>query len=252
MTTPTDNSQAATGSLPRKQSNNNRLRPMAALKAVRELVRDPEDTRKVFEVLEAFSGRSLERGLARFRKTPVGERVLDAGPGTLLDLLKNREYLRSLPADSLGRAYLRFVETEQITADGLVDASEPEQQEIQDPELRAYGERIRDMHDLWHVSTQYGRDTFGEVCLLAFTYAQTRNPGIALICLFGAVEESKELGRGVWGAVWNAFCDGRRAQWLPAADWEALLAQPLESVREQLGITAPAAYQELNAALQPA
>lgn len=235
---------------PQQQSNNNRLRPLEALRKVRELMADPEDTRKVFEVLEAFSGRSLERSLARFRKTPVGARVL-ASEANLVDVLKDRDYLRSLPAESLGRAYLQFVESEQISAEGLIEASEPENSKWVDADLQKFGERSRDMHDLWHVCTQYGRDTFGEVCLLAFTYAQTRNPGIALICLFGAHKTRQELGRGVWRAAWNAYCDGRRAKWLPGADWEALVAKPLQQVREELGIVAPTAYQEIHSAAMP-
>ena len=64
--------------------------------------------------------------------------------------------------------------SEKITADGLVEASQenvPPELENQSEELIAYGKRIRDQHDLWHVLTGYGRDTLGEVCLLWFTYA---------------------------------------------------------------------------------
>ena len=39
-----------------------------------------------------------------------------------------------------------------------------------------------------HVITcGYGRDVSGEACLLAFTVAQTRNPGLALIVVAGAL-----------------------------------------------------------------
>ena len=37
---------------------------------------------------------------------------------------------------------------------------------------RWMGERLRDIHDLFHVITGYGRDALGELCLLAFTNAQ--------------------------------------------------------------------------------
>ena len=72
------------------------------------------------------------------------------------------------------------MQSEKITADGLVDASEenvPSELESQSEELIAFGKRMRDQHDLWHVLTGYGRDTFGEDFLLAFTYAQTKNLG---------------------------------------------------------------------------
>ena len=41
------------------------------------------------------------------------------------------------------------------------------------------------MHDLWHVTTGYGRDALGELSLLAFTYAQEKNRGIGAIVLYG-------------------------------------------------------------------
>ena len=56
------------------------------------------------------------------------------------------------------------MQSEKITADGLVDASEenvPPELENQSEELISFGKRMRDQHDLWHVLTGYGRDTFG-------------------------------------------------------------------------------------------
>ena len=41
------------------------------------------------------------------------------------------------------------------------------------------------MHDLWHVTTGYGRDALGELSLLAFTYAQEKIEGIGAIVLYG-------------------------------------------------------------------
>lgn len=228
-----------------KRDGTGRLQPMVAFRALKELIANPEDTAKVFVILEALTGDALLRGYRRFRTTPVGLRVAEdarRGGQPLLDVLRDREALRAMPAGSLGRAYLKFVETEQITADGLVEASEADER-FNDEGLQRYAERLRDMHDLWHVTTRYGRDTFGEVCLLAFTYAQTRNRGVGVIALVGAFKTQRELGKGVWRAVFRGFNDGRKAAWLPAADWEALLSQPLEQVRETLKVSAPTPYQ---------
>lgn len=232
------------------KSTKNRLQPMVAWRGIRRLLNDPEDTRQVFVVLEALSGNSLGRGLKRFRKLPLSERVLGQDE-TLLDRLQDRQWLASLPQGSLGQAYLHFTQTEQITADGLVEASQAEEQTT-DADLLRFGERMRDMHDLWHVTSQYGRDTFGEVCLLGFTFAQTLNPGIAFIAVMGANKTRREIGRGVWTALWQAYRDGRRAAWLPGQDWEHLLTLPLESVREQLQMTKPSLYQSIFAQAQAA
>lgn len=45
--------------------------------------------------------------------------------------------------------------------------------------------RMRDTHDLWHVLTGYSGDVLGETALLGFIFAQTGNPGVALIIALG-------------------------------------------------------------------
>ena len=39
---------------------------------------------------------------------------------------------------------------------------------------------------------------------------------------------------------------GRKANWLPGADWEALLKQPLEEVRAQFALEDLPAYEEMR------
>ncbi len=163
----------------------------------------------------------------------------------LLATLRDRDKLRAMPAGSLGRAYLAFVEREEISADGLVTASEAVNETFASPQLARYGMRLRDQHDLWHVLTDYGRDKLGELCLLAFTYAQTRNRGIGFIVLVGTYKFSQGIGSRVLRAARRSFAAGRRAAWLPGQDWEALLPRPLGEVRRELGIDPPIAYQAL-------
>ena len=45
---------------------------------------------------------------------------------------------------------------------------------------------------------------------------------------------------------------GRRAAWLPAQDWEALLGRPLDEVRAQLGLGEPPRYEPVRSARAPA
>ena len=219
-----------------------KIQPRRALRAIRSLIADPERTEQVFEVLDALSGDSQYRGLERFSRTQIGQRLLRE-QHDLIDALKDRDALRALPAGSLGRTYLAFMERENLAAEGLVDASRARADEEADPQQRWYNARLRDMHDLWHVVTGYGRDSFGEVCLLAFTYAQTRNRGVAAIAFFGTREVGRELGlRRAWSATLEGFRHGKRAAWLPAQDWQALLALPLDTARQVLGIEAPRHY----------
>lgn len=221
------------------------LRPREAWVALKALLANPEETHHVFTIVRALSGKTLLRGYNRFAGTATGHRVLEERR-ELLSMLRDRDYLRSLPEGSLGRHYLTFVEREDLSADGLVDASSREELPLS-PNLARYAARLRDMHDLWHVTCGYGRDVSGEVCLLAFTMAQTRNPGLALIVAAGTLRIARSPGgRGIVPAVWAAFRAGRRAAWLPAADWEALLARPLAVVRTELNVSEPARYRGLQ------
>jgi len=44
----------------------------------------------------------------------------------------------------------------------------------------------------------------------------------------------------------EAYRRGRKAAWLPAADWESLLQQPIEEVRAKLGLEDLPVYEELR------
>lgn len=222
-----------------------KIRPLVAWRALGALLRDPEDTAQVFTIVRALSGRSLLRGFRRFAASETGRAVL-ARDRELLDALGDESYLATLPAGSLGRVYLGFMQTQNITANGLVDAS-AQGPLPDDPELGRYARRLRDMHDLWHVATGYGTDTSGEVCLLGFTFAQTRNPGLAFIAVMGARRIARETRSRIFRALWEGYRAGRRAAWLPATDWEALLEQPLDEVRSELRLPTPKIYPLLAA-----
>jgi ubiquinone biosynthesis protein COQ4 len=217
-----------------------RIQPLRALRAVRRLIADPEETAHVFDILDALRGRNTERGLARLarvRPDLVAERP------EMLDLLNERVALAELPAGSLGREYLAFCEREGISADGLVEASDAIRSRRGDEALAWFERRGRDSHDLWHVVTGYGTNTLGEVCVVSFSCAQTGNLGLGLIALAGALKHAEELGwRASFGAAAQAFRAGRRAAWLPAMDWRTLLPLPLDEVRARLGMPEPTSY----------
>ncbi|MDX2166249.1 MAG: Coq4 family protein [Deltaproteobacteria bacterium] len=235
-----------TTSRPRK-----RIEPLRAWRAIRALIKDPDDTARVFDIIDALSGNSGERIFQRFRQSDTGARVL-AERRVLLGTLDDHAALQALPPGTLGRVYVDFVTREQITGQGLADVSQATRRTDLDDERRLFGDRLRDMHDLWHVATGYGRDLIGEAALLAFSYAQTRNRGVGFIV---AVAWLKAGGGAEGGAarrlIVEGYRRGRRAAWLPAQDWEALLSQPLASVRAQLGLGTPPEYAALRSAGAP-
>jgi ubiquinone biosynthesis protein COQ4 len=223
-------------------------RPLTALRALSRLVRNPEDTAQVFIIMRALSGNAIEEGTKRFRGTATGAALLQ-DPHDLVPALSDRTRLAALPDGSVGRAYLDLVERAGINAQELVDVSEEIAADYStlQPDEVVYARRMRDSHDLWHTMTGYNTDTFGEVCVVAFSYAQTRNLGFAAIALIGALKIARETGEWkVLRAVWQAYRDGCNAAWLPEVAWEDVLSEPIADLRRSLRIASPSRYRSLR------
>lgn len=218
-----------------------------AFKALRSLLRDPDDTSQVFRIIDALSGRNGDRTLARMRRNRTGQELLRSKP-ELLTKLTDRAAMEKLPEGSLGRAYLRFLDSEGITAEGLLQASVDGHKDVKplmDPDFYFVRDRLRDTHDLWHTVTGYKGDLVGEAALLAFSFAQTWNPGVGLIVITALVEGRDPSIRKL---IAGGFSRGLRAAWLPAVRWEELLDKPLSEVRRALNVGEPVAYATLRTA----
>ena len=220
------------------------VKPLQAWRSVRALIADPDNTGEVFKIIEALKGGSLARAVARLGATTEGRELLERKPD-ILPLLNDRSALRAMPDDSVGRAYLRFVEARDLSADGLVAASEeaPRGRE-KSPDERWLANRLRDIHDLQHVMCGYGPDELGELCLLAFMAAQTPNRGISFIVFMGRRQFRKAAPHI---PIDDCVAEGRRigetARWFATVNWEQRLAEPLAQLRAELGVNAPKAYQ---------
>ena len=224
------------------------MEPLAAIKSMIRLVRNPTHTHEVFTIIKALSGSDLQIGLDRFKGTEFGEKVL-RNRLQLRDSLKKPDLLAKLPAGSLGREYQKFVHEENLSADGLEKANNQSSRPgIMNPDLELFAARQRDMHDLWHVVTGYGRDELGEACLLAFTYAQNKNRGVGFIAFVGCFKLFAKYRFNASRAILQGYRIGRNAAWLPGQDWERLLANDLNNVRDQLNISMASSYRAtLNA-----
>ena len=210
--------------------------------ALGRLIADPERTDQVFELIDALAGDAGERHFQRFLRAPEAPRLLAEKP-SLLRHLSDRARLEALPPGTLGREYARFMRAGGIEAQGLVDASDEAERRTGEPPIDADREwfyaRLRDMHDLWHVVTGYGRDLAGEATLLSFTHAQIRNRGIGAIVLAAIAKGPKSLDLAWPRYLWRAWRRGQRASLLPAARWEELLRLPLDEVRRRLCVSDP-------------
>jgi len=217
-----------------------------AWRAMRRLMANPEETDLAFETIAALSGHDFERLFQRFVAHPEGRALYVERP-SLLEAVSDRAALRALPAGSFGRAYAEFMDAAGLDAQGLVEAEKKSEAtgsrlEIVEPGREWFGNRLRDMHDLWHVLTGYGRDEAGEAANLAFSFAHAPFRGVALI-LFGIAVNSPPEGmsRAPWlRYLYRAWKRGRRSAWLPVVRYERLLPRPLEEVRRLLHV--PAAH----------
>jgi ubiquinone biosynthesis protein COQ4 len=203
-------------------------RARLAYDALRDLLDDPEDTTRVFVLGLLVSRRSYPQFLARLTMDDRGARLLRERPSIdsrHVDFAR----LRALPATTLGGAYARYLEERSLDPD-LFQAPPGL------PEVPAYvSQRMRQVHDLWHVLTGYDTDVRGEVALQAFTYGQTGTPS-ALIITVGALLRFGMRDRTMLPLAVDGFRRGRDAVFLPPLWLEEMWDRPLEDVRRELGI----------------
>src|SRR5258708_7793684 len=201
-----------------------------AFKALVGLARDTGRTDHVFTIISALSGDTLQRTYQAFRRTPYGSRLLRERP-SLAARLADDAWLLSMPEGSLGREYLKFMTRSRITSDGLMAAQEaridPNAALDVDGSREYVGDRLRDMHDLWHVLTEYGADDTGEIANLWFSVGQFGNPGMAFIAFFGMLD-GKLDARLTWPRYcFRPYARGRRAARHVSEPLEHMLELPI-------------------------
>jgi ubiquinone biosynthesis protein COQ4 len=221
-----------------------RVQPLRALKAIRRLLSDKDDTVQVFEIMQALNGRSTAKAYRRLMSTASGGKIaydrVEIAP-----VLSDDALIDGFAPGTVGGAYRHFVRSEGLSAEGLAEESRKARgaaPDVQHP-VAWFGRRIRDTHDIWHILTGYHRDGLGELCLVAFSYAQTGSLGWALIALGGVLQAFKlGHGRRTLKIVCQAYRNGRNAAWLPGQDFVALLSEPLDAARARMNIGRPSLY----------
>ena len=218
------------------------LRLREAQNALAKLSSNPDDTEQAIRAINAMSGDSAERLFKKFKLSANGNQLLKDKP-ELYDIR-----LGSMPEGSLGKSIWEFYTTEQLSAQGLKGASEAASDEPQPNQAATdqafLGRRVRELHDVFHVITGYGRDMRGEMAVLAFTFAQTKNTGIGYMVL-------RSLRGNGWRSdtgklIRQGYLRGRRSQWLVDQNWEELLPQSLEKLRETLNVGPAPEYEQMR------
>jgi len=215
-----------------------------AFTAMKTLLADPDDTVQVFKIMRALNAGTAAKNYHRLISTVEGGRVAYARV-ELIQKLTDRAWLSQFAPGTVGAAYRTFLEKTGFSAQGLEAVSKEVHKERDEEHPYAwFGRRERDIHDIWHVLTGYrANDPLGELCLVAFTYAQTKGLGWGFIALSGALKSFGEThGRAVRRAIREGYRHGRAAHWLHNEDIEALFAEPLDGARTRLNIPRPELY----------
>lgn len=216
----------------------------------RELLKDKENTAEVFHIFESLPWKGVIPAGRAFLTLERGQRIRESEP-FLPDLLDDHEALRKLPEGSLAHAYCDFMEAEGLTAHGLVDEFDKfaDGRMVFDDQFQWYFNRLRDVHDLLHVLTGYGRDALGEQCVLAFTYSQQPSPAHLFIGYAGGLEIKKgdKFKVPVFKAIREAQKQGKACPRIMEQPVRELLALPLEEARRRLNITPARYYAEAHA-----
>lgn len=227
-----------------------------ALAALRRLLANGDDTEQVFRIMRALNGDVSQRNYRKLLTVPGGGKLAYRRL-ELSQRLVDRSWIDSFAPGTLGAAYRHFLDSTGYSADGLAQISMVEGGfqgiEVEHP-YAWMGRRERDIHDLWHVLTGYKADEhLGELCLVAFSYAQTGGLGWGFIALGGAFKSIRTTGRlDCVKAIIEGYRHGKRARWLHGEDYEKLLEEPLEAARARLGIVEPKLYKVAQARLAEA
>lgn len=216
-----------------------------ALRHFRVIVKDKERTDEVFGYFDALPWRDVGDVAAAFLNTDTGRAIYQDEP-FLPDMLDDHATLRSMPEGSFAQAYCDFMEAEGLTAYGIVEEANVTRKGVTriDDGVEWYNDRLRDVHDIIHVLTGYGRDTLGEQCLFVWQSHQRPCPGrlsiswIAMLLMKAKLRTKAPFFR----AYLQARRDGQLTQRLAEQPIRDLLPLPLEEVRRRLNIPEPTKY----------
>lgn len=166
-------------------------------------------------------------------RSPSGRRILRDRPrmtSTTLDL----PHLRSLPANTVGRTYVTWLDREGVSPD-----TRSAVRYIDDEECAYVMQRYRECHDFYHALTGLPVMREGEVALKAFEWANTGLPmaGLATFAAFTMKRVERRRFAGIY-LPW-ALRNGWRCDEVINVYWEEELETDVDELRRRLGVEQP-------------
>lgn len=153
--------------------------------------------------------------------------------------------LRAMPENSVGRAYVSWLDREGVSPDTRSSVKY-----IDDEECAYVMQRYRECHDFYHALTGLPVFVEGEVALKAFEFANTLLPmtGLSLFAMtrMKAVEQTRFWKIYLPWAVSN----GLRSKDVINVYWEKELERNVDDLRKELGVERPPDLRETRKSLR--
>ena len=201
--------------------------------ALVRVLADSERTGEI-HVAEELTGRGRFEQLRRTLFDGDESAALLRDRPELCDEQVDYDALRGLPRDTLGFGYVDHLDSHGLSADSQAALTHY----VPDPELAYLMRRFRQTHDVWHALMGLGTQGHEEVVLHAFSWGQLQLPVSAMVVLFGTLKHIVLEAR--WetlrGGLLEAYRAGRDAKPLLPVYWERYWAEPMEGVRQRLGV----------------
>lgn len=176
--------------------------------------------------------------------SPTGRRILRDRP-RITSQTMSVSHLRTLPENSVGRAYVGWLDREGVSPD-----TRDSVKYIDNEECAYVMQRYRESHDFYHALTGLPVFVEGEVALKAFEFANTLLPMTGL-SLF-AVMRMKPVERlRFWQTYlpW-ALSNGMKSKDIINVYWEEELERDVNDLRAELGVERPPDLRETRKTLR--
>jgi ubiquinone biosynthesis protein COQ4 len=175
---------------------------------------------------------------------PTGRRILRDRPRMTSETLP-LEYLRGLPANSVGRTYAAWLDREGVSPD-----TRDSVKYIDDEECAYVMQRYRESHDFYHTVTGLPVMVEGEIALKAFEFVNTLIPMTGL-SLFAIMRLKPEERTRFWNfhLPW-AVKSGLASKELINVYWEEQLDRDVDELRKELNIEKPPDLREIRRAMR--
>lgn len=172
--------------------------------------------------------------------SPTGRQILKDRPRITSTSL-NLEHLRSLPANTVGRTYVAWLDREHVSPD-----TRSAVKYVEDPECAYVLQRYRESHDFYHALTGLPTVREGEVALKAFEFANTLLPMTGFSVFAAATLKQNERKR-FWSTYlpW-AVRNGLRSEEVINVYWEKEMESDVDELRARLGVEPPPDLREIR------